>query len=313
MKKFFVILIFSMATLCRKSNAQVTPCSSALNVEIISPAQSGSYNYFGVKVTLTQAYTTNVIVTGYIYDEDGPSNTDHPFEVTVTTGNTTDQTPYTFYQTGPSNNATIIITSITPYLVSNGSSFFNTSGYCTVNSQTVLDTTIILVDSLEAAHDFLNNTIELDDDEYVDFLISIVKNGVAATALSYNIDSNALYAYVDRSIQASESSIDFIRSSFFGSKPFDSLTNAEIIFLGNHLANANVAGKLAPEEIGTGCLGYWMGRMWTATLDFLEAMATFSTHPYLSQAEKDDLLRRGKLIYLHTMLVLVNRLVSCLS
>ena len=313
MNKKILILAFLAQIFFIKSNAQITPCSAVINVEITSPTpQSGPYNYFGIIVTLNQTYTTDVTVKGYIHDE-GENNTDHPFEITVHTGNTTNQTSSTFYQTSPVSTGAITITSIAPFIVTNGSTFFNTFGDCIVNSQAVVDTTIPLADSLEAAHDFLNNTIELNEEEYLEFLKSIVKNGVAATALSYNIDSNAVYTYVDRSIQASESSIDITKSSLFGSKPFDSLTNEEIILLGNHLANANVAGRIASAEIGGGCLASFMIGMVGATINFLDGMNTWDNATNLSPAEIAEFKRIGKKIYLNTVIVLVSHLVGCLS
>lgn len=268
MRNLFLIIATFISIFHVKTNAQVNPCSSTITVEATSPnPQSGAHNYFGVKVTLNQAYTTNVTVNGYIHDDDDESNTSHPFEVVVTVGNTSNETSLNFYQTGPTSNASITISSITPYFVSNGSSYFNLFGDCTANTQAVVDTAALLTDSLEVGHVFLNNIIELDDDEYLSFLRSITKYGPIATALTYNIDSNDVYAFIERSTQAIDNSIDFIKVGLFGSKPLDSLTYQEILTLGEHIVNANLASRVAPEEIGGSngsCLGSLLLGVYTA-------------------------------------------------
>ncbi len=85
--------------------AQVTVVAFPMN------PQSGSYNYFGVRVTLAQTYDHNVTVTGYIHD-DGAVNTNTPFTLTVTTGNLTAETAVNFYQTDPTATGGITLGTI---------------------------------------------------------------------------------------------------------------------------------------------------------------------------------------------------------
>lgn len=66
--------------------------------------QSGQYNYFGVRVTVEQAPVNNITVNGFIYDEGSP-NTNHPFTLVIYSGTTSAETATNFYQTGPANNA----------------------------------------------------------------------------------------------------------------------------------------------------------------------------------------------------------------
>jgi len=74
---------------------------------IATDPQSGSHNYFGVKVTLSQTYNHDVTVTGYIFDEGGGFNANHPFTLTVPTGELTAETPLNFYETDPTASAAV--------------------------------------------------------------------------------------------------------------------------------------------------------------------------------------------------------------
>ncbi|HSU27129.1 MAG TPA: hypothetical protein VLJ68_02030 [Chitinophagaceae bacterium] len=115
MKKLFGTFLLFLTLQCFHIAllAQIAPCPSA-NVEVFAlDPQSGPHNYFGVKVTLNHTYPTNIVVTGYIYDADAGSNTNHPFTLTVTTGNLTDATSETFYETDATASATIDISSQT--------------------------------------------------------------------------------------------------------------------------------------------------------------------------------------------------------
>ncbi|HWR33771.1 MAG TPA: hypothetical protein VN451_09600, partial [Chitinophagaceae bacterium] len=222
----------------------------------------------------------DVTVTGYIFDEDGPSNTDHPFEVIVTAGNTTNQTSSNFYQTSPTSNAIITIVAITPYLVSDGSTLFNTYGDCASVSQAVVDTEGVLQDSIEVVDDYFNNTIALDAEQAWEFFDYILHNGVAATAASYNIDSNAIHSYLARSAQATASSIDFIKNSLFGNKSLDSLTDEEFLTLSDHMVQGNIANRLAAEEIGNpdpSCLAEVIAWCYVRTMEMIAGIHLIMT------------------------------------
>jgi len=67
--------------------------------------QSGSHNYFGVRVTLSQTSAEDVTVTGYVYDEGNGPNTNHPYSLTVTAGNLSAETAANFYETDPTASA----------------------------------------------------------------------------------------------------------------------------------------------------------------------------------------------------------------
>ncbi len=77
--------------------------------------QTGQHNYFGVRASVPELQSNDVIVTGYIYDEGGAPNTNHPFTLTITAGDLTAETVATFYQTDPTANAAVVLGSITAY------------------------------------------------------------------------------------------------------------------------------------------------------------------------------------------------------
>src|SRR5690242_2437411 len=105
MKKACLILLGNILFFTLKGRAQLTPCTNRVNVEVTAPnPQSGSYNYFGIKVTLDQGYSSDVTVAGYIHDVGDENNTSHPFEVVVYASNTSNETVNNFYQTGPTSS-----------------------------------------------------------------------------------------------------------------------------------------------------------------------------------------------------------------
>lgn len=100
MKKLFGLVIVIVLFLSGKLQSQITVEAFPRN------PQTGQYNYFGVRVTLSQTYSENVTVTGYIFD-DGSYNTNNPFTLTVTTGNLIAETDDDYYQTSPAENAAV--------------------------------------------------------------------------------------------------------------------------------------------------------------------------------------------------------------
>src|SRR5258708_4760485 len=109
-------LFISLISFCHLSGlqAQITSCPH-VDVEVfpLNP-QTGIHNYFGVRVTLDQTMTSDVTVTGFIYDccEGIDYNENNPFSLTVTAGNTVAETSAMFYQTGPASDGAITVSSI---------------------------------------------------------------------------------------------------------------------------------------------------------------------------------------------------------
>lgn len=118
----------SSQSLCARISVEVFPMNP----------QSGSYNYFGVRVTLDHAYSQNITVSGYIFDDGGGQNQNNPYSITITAGNLTNETSASFYQTDPTATAIINTPSITPSVVSAGGTYYSTA--CTQSVEDQLNT-----------------------------------------------------------------------------------------------------------------------------------------------------------------------------
>jgi len=108
------IIILLSLILCKASFAQ--DCSTVSVEAFPLNPQSGQYNYFGVRVSLSQPYNEYVTVSGYIWDgpDDHNFNTDHPYTLTIYPGDLTAETSVFFYQTGPAAEGAANITSVSP-------------------------------------------------------------------------------------------------------------------------------------------------------------------------------------------------------
>ncbi len=114
-KSLFIFLCFLYAATAIKAQA---PCES-VTAAAFAGDQSGAHNYFGVRVTLAQAYSQDVTVTGYIHkDADENGNTDHPFTLTITAGSLTAETAANFYETDPAGGAAVTVASVSPCPIS---------------------------------------------------------------------------------------------------------------------------------------------------------------------------------------------------
>ncbi len=92
-----------------------------VSVEVVPMhPQTGQYNYFGVRVTLSQAYTEAVTVVGII-SEEGGGGPNSEFTLTISQGELSAETSTTFFQTGPTSGANVSISSVTPCPPSGGS------------------------------------------------------------------------------------------------------------------------------------------------------------------------------------------------
>ena len=114
MKRFYlsIILFLTFLSLNVPTHAQVAPCPSATADAFALNPQSGLHNYFGIRITLNQTYPSNVIVTGFIHDL-GDANENTPFTLTITTGNLTNETSSTYYETSPTSEGAVTVSSIT--------------------------------------------------------------------------------------------------------------------------------------------------------------------------------------------------------
>jgi len=109
---FIIAILLSFSQIARAQS----PCD-AVSVEVFGMnPQTGFYSYFGVRVSISQTYSQNITVSGYIWD--GPDehgyNENHPYTLTIVAGSLSAETPVTFYQTGPAAEGAANITSVSP-------------------------------------------------------------------------------------------------------------------------------------------------------------------------------------------------------
>ncbi len=119
--------------------------------------QTGQYNYFGVRASVPELQNNDVIVTGYIYDEGGAPNTNHPFTLTITAGDLTAETVATFYQTDPTANAAVVLGSITAYYAGVAITFDAANNRLKFNSTTDVFT---VINQLNADYETHNDNYE---------------------------------------------------------------------------------------------------------------------------------------------------------
>jgi hypothetical protein len=97
--------------------------------------QTGSFNYFGVRVTLDQAYSQDITVSGYIFNDGDGQDQNNPYTITILAGNVTNETTVSFFQTNPTAIAVVNTTAIAPSVVSAGGTYYNTSCNQSVEDQ----------------------------------------------------------------------------------------------------------------------------------------------------------------------------------
>lgn len=113
MKKLLIFTIVFIIGLVNCLQAQI--CNGALVEAFPRQPQTGSHNYFGVRVTLTQPYSQNVTVTGTIHSSVDPGS--YPtaiFTLIVPAGSLSAQTSDDFYQMDPTGSAEVTVESVTP-------------------------------------------------------------------------------------------------------------------------------------------------------------------------------------------------------
>lgn len=122
-----------------------------------APPQSGQYNYFGVRASIAEVQANNVIVEGFIYDEGGAPNTNHPFTLTILAGYLTAETAPTFYQTDPTANAAVVLGSITAYYAGVAITFDASANRLKFNNTTDV---FIVINQLNADYETHNDNYE---------------------------------------------------------------------------------------------------------------------------------------------------------
>ena len=113
MKKFYGIL-FLLALVAFKTNVQAQTCDAVSAVAYPKNQQVGEHDYYGVRVSISQAYTHDITVTGYA-NQGGGGGQQFPFSLTILAGNLAAETGETFYETcSACEGPNVTITSVTP-------------------------------------------------------------------------------------------------------------------------------------------------------------------------------------------------------
>jgi len=113
MKKLLIFAIVFIIGFVTCLQAQI--CNGVSVEAFPRQPQTGSHNYFGVRVALTQPYSQSVTVTGTIHSSVDPGS--YPtaiFTLTVSAGSLTAQTSDDFYQMDPTGSAAVTVESVTP-------------------------------------------------------------------------------------------------------------------------------------------------------------------------------------------------------
>ncbi len=111
MKRLIMIMLPLVCMFFSTLTFSQTPCETVTTVAYPRNPQTGSNNYFGVRISIPETYTKNITVSGYIY-EDGSFNTNNPFTLTITAGNTSAETSDDFFITDPTGIAVVSVTSV---------------------------------------------------------------------------------------------------------------------------------------------------------------------------------------------------------
>lgn len=118
--------------------------------------QTGSYNYFGVRVSLQEAKSQDITISGYITDPGG-SVTNKSFQLTIYAGNLTAETETNFFQTDPTAIAEAHLGSIsTTY---GGAQVTYEVNGCILKFSTTSDYNLVL-QQLETDYELFNDNYE---------------------------------------------------------------------------------------------------------------------------------------------------------
>ncbi len=266
-----LLTLFLLYSFSMRLNAQaLTSCIVTAEAIPLNP-QTQQYNYFKVKVTLNEPYDQNVTVTGYIFDA-GSYDTNHPFNLTVTSGQSSAETSATFYQTYPTSVAEVEINSISPYLVTSNDVYYTTHIECHSFPVSYSAYAKPFIDSLRIAQNYLKGLISPNGiSQIVDFIDYLADNGTSATASHYSISSNAINAYESK-INATQAILEDMIIDTYGQ--VDSITFSQAIDLFNTVLYSQAA-RMVPGEID-GCFVLWMACMLPVDAAYIGGMGNCS-------------------------------------
>lgn len=104
-------MAFGILSFCQVMNAQICDGVTAQAVPMVP--QDPTWDYYGVRVTLSKTASTEVSVQGYIHDEASISS-GYPFHVTISPGSTEAQTGTGDFHFERSTNVTVTVASVYP-------------------------------------------------------------------------------------------------------------------------------------------------------------------------------------------------------
>ena len=186
------IFILTFVHVGQSSKAQSMCAGIDISTFPLNP-QTGSHNYFGVRVTLDLTYDQNITVSGYIYED--TYNTNTPFTLTINSGNLSNETLATFFAGTPAlTEPKITISSVSPSTVTNSGITISTvcsasTPYDRINTVGILHNTW-MNDMLSY---FIDNNTDLRDTSTTKTLIAsqlnsfLTANGFPTSSISFNI------------------------------------------------------------------------------------------------------------------------------
>lgn len=124
----FVLVFMSLFAFSKVTQAQTNCAGISAGVFSTDPDNI----YYGVRVTLNQAYEQSITVSGNIISGD-PNVSPVAFSLTVSPGNLTQETQPSYYQTSPGTYASAVISTITPSNVTKNG--VNYSTQCNISGE----------------------------------------------------------------------------------------------------------------------------------------------------------------------------------
>ncbi len=210
--------------------------------------QSGLHYYYGVRVTLDQTYNEDVTVKGYIFDNNSPSII-QSYAVTVSSGNLSNETADTFFDTSPITVVGVSITHAAPIYVTKNDSIYVVNGPPGVFTEDFVALTKAFHDSLQLAYDYLDGLITLNQQRLDDFIAAFCDSSIAYVASEFSLDVKDVELFAHK-FDTAYSIFDSMGKYQYG--PVDSISPSQLISLWYLESNALVYSRLAPEEVGNG-------------------------------------------------------------
>lgn len=245
MKKALLIVTVFLLFL-HSASAQIGTCAGITVTAFPLNPQSGAYNYFGVSVTLDHVYDQNVTVTGYIYADDNHTDQSNPFSVTVTSGNLSNQTSSTFFQTGPTSDGNINVASISPSQITHNSVSYSTQ--CSING-------------------YPSITVIINDNNAFEYMGSQHNSGVVAALPNITLTSSTLNSDILTQVKSWGSGLGYNTTDM--QNFYDGQVTAGYLPFDNILRLDSLGNALASNSVITSTANFYVQRIYTIGSVFL--------------------------------------------